>query len=489
MSPPSPPSSAETDGLVRVPISAAAIGASCRLPLVVLFLSAAVWLLIASVFGLIASIKFHAPGFLADYAWLTYGRVRPTGTNAMLYGFCLQVGLGVALWLLARLGRTTLAAPGLVLVGALCWNLGVAAGLLGILMGGSTGFENLEMPASAAALLFLGYLMIVVWGVLTFHQRREPQLYVSQWFLFAALFWFPWTYSTANLLLLGFQVRGMVQAMIAWWYSNNLLVVWLGLVGLAAVFYFVPKLTRRELHSRYLALLTFWMLILFGSWGGIPASAPVPAWMPVSSAVATVLGIVGIIAVALNVHATVVGKWSMLLAHPSLRFIGFGVIAFLVAGLSNAASAFSAVNQVTQFTWFTVASGLLHSYGFFAMVMFGAVYYIVPQLVGLEFPSPKLVRAHFWTAGAGILLFVLPLAWGGILQGLKLQHAEIPLIDIARGTLPFLRASTIGDLLMALGHLMFLVNLAALAFQFYRARAVSAWVDATMEIKPAEATL
>ena len=62
----------------------------------------------------------------------------------------------------------------------------------------------------------------------------------------------------------------MAQAVIAWWYSDNLLVVWLGLVGLAAVFYFVPKLTRRELHSRYLALLTFWMLILFGSWGGIP---------------------------------------------------------------------------------------------------------------------------------------------------------------------------------------------------------------------------
>ena len=95
---------------------------------------------------------------------------------------------------------------------------------------------------------------MVFWGVLTFHQRRERQLYVSQWFLFAALFWFPWIYSTANLLLLGFRARGMAQAVIAWWYSDNLLVVWLGLVGLAAIFYFVPKLTSRELHSRYLAL-------------------------------------------------------------------------------------------------------------------------------------------------------------------------------------------------------------------------------------------
>jgi len=453
-----------------------------------LFLSAAVWLLVASVFGLIASIKFHAPGFLADSACLTYGRVRPASANAMLYGFCLQAGLGVALWMLARLGRTMLAAPWLVIVGALCWNLGVAAGLLGILTGGSTGFENLEMPAYAASLVFLGYLMMVVWGVLTFHQRRERQLYVSQWFLFAALFWFPWTYSTANLLLLGFQVRGMAQAVIAWWYSYNLLVVWFGLIGLAAVFYFVPKLTSRDLHSRYLALLTFWMLILFGSWGGIPASAPVPAWMPASSVVATGLGVVTVISVFLNMRRTLGGKCLPFMSDPSLKFIGFGLVAFVIGGFASGIMAWPALGQLTLFTWFIPARDLLNSYGFFAMVMFGAVYYIAPQLVGRQFLSPKLVRAHFWIAAAGVLLFVVPLAVGGILQGLRLRHADIAFTDIAKGTLPFLRVSTMGDLLMALGHVLFLANLAGLVLQFYRARAVSAWKEATAEIQPAEAT-
>jgi cytochrome c oxidase cbb3-type subunit 1 len=445
------------------------------------------WLVLGSAFALVASIKFHVPEFLADSAWLTYGRVRPAGFNCMLYGFCLPAGLGVALWLLARLGRTRLVLPGLITAGAVCWNLGVAAGVGGILAGASTGFENLEMPSYAARLVFLGCLMIVVLAVLTFHQRRERQLFVSQWFLFAALFWFPWIYSTADLLLLTFQVRGMAQAVIAWWYSDNLLVVWLGLVGLATVFYFVPKLTGRDLHSRYLALLAFWMLILFGSWGGIPESAPVPAWMPILSAVARGLGVISIVAVALNVHGTLGGQGSKLMAHPSLRFIGFGLVAFIVAGLMSAVSAFSEVNQVTQFTWFTPAKGLLNAYGFFAMVMFGAVYYIVPQLLGLEFPSTKLVRAHFWIAAAGVLLFVVPLMAGGIVQGLKLQHPDIPFSDIARGTLPFLRASTTGDLLLALGHLMFLGNLAGLVIRFYRARAVSAWVAATTEIKTTEA--
>jgi cytochrome c oxidase cbb3-type subunit 1 len=487
ISSPSPPSSANPGGVARYPVAPAEIDASCRLPLVVLFLSAAVWLVIGSAFALIASIKFHAPDFLADSAWLTYGRVHPTSLNCMLYGFCLPAGLGVALWLLARLGRTRLALPGLVAAGAVCWNLGVAAGVGGILAGASTGFENLEMPPYAARLVFLGYLMIVLWAVVTFHQRRERQLFVSQWFLFAALFWFPWIYSTADLLLLTFRARGMAQAVIAWWYSNNLLVVWLGLVGLAAIFYFVPKLTGRELHSRYLALLTFWMLILFGSWGGIPEGASVPSWMPVLSAVATGLGVIPVVAVALNLHGTLGGQCSKLMAHPSLRFIGFGVVAFVVGGLMSAAGALSEVSHVAHFTWFTVARGLLNTYGFFVMVIFGAVYYIVPQLLGLEFLSARLVRAHFWTAAAGILLFVVPLAAGGIVQGFKLQHPNIPFTDIAHGTLPFLRASTMGDLLIALGHLMFLVNLAGLVIQFYRARAVSAWAAATAEIKTAEA--
>jgi cytochrome c oxidase cbb3-type subunit I len=472
---------------LRPPAVPGLIDASCRLPLVVLFLGAAVWLVIGSAFALMASLKFHAPGFLADSGWLTFGRVHSASLNCMLYGFCLPAGLGVALWLLARLGRTKLALPGLVAAGALCWNLGVALGISGILTGGTTGFENLEMPPYAARLVFLGYLMIVVWAVLTFHQRRERQLFVSQWFLFAALFWFPWIYSTADLLLFTFRVRGIAQAVIAWWYSDNLLVVWFGLVGLAAAFYFVPKLTGRELHSRYLALLTFWMLLLFGSWGGIPASAPVPAWLPVSSAIATGLGIIAIIAVALNVHATLGGQCSKLLAHPSLRFIGFGVVAFVVGGLMSAAGALSEVSRVTNFTWFTVARGALNSYGFFTMVSFGAIYYIVPQLMGLEFPSARLVRAHFWTAAAGVLLLVVPLAAGGVVQGLRLQQPNIPFNDIARGTLPFLRASTTGDLLIALGHFMFLANLAGLVIRFYRARARSAWASATVEIKPAEA--
>ena len=453
--------------------------ASCRIPLLALFVSAAVWLVIGSLFAIIASLKFHAPNILADCPFLTYGRVRPVANNCLLYGFCLQSAFGVALWLLARLGGAVFGHSWLVTVGAKLWNLGVTVGVLGILAGDATGFENLELPPYAALILFLGCLMIAVWSLLTFHQRRERQLYVSQWFLLAALFWFPWIYSTANLLLVTFPVRGAAQAVVSWWYSDNLLVVWFGLIGLAAIFYFIPLLTNRELRSRPLALFAFWALLLFGSWGGIPNSAPLPAWIPAISTVGMVLSGFSVLTVALNICGTLDGKWSILWAGPSLRFIGVGLMAFLITGLLNVACSFNPVSQITAFTWFTPAQSYLNVYGFLAMTLFGAIYYILPRLTGLEFPSPRLVRAHFWAATIGILFIVAPLAAGGIVQGFKFRNPNLPFMDILKSTLPFLRASSLGDLFLLVGHLMFLRNLVGMVKEFYRSRALSAYSAAT----------
>ena len=465
------------------------VSISCRLPLLVLFLSAAIWLVIGSVLALIASIKFHSPNFLADSAWLTYGRVRPAFTNSMLYGFCLQAGLGVELWLLARLGRAPLAQSGLITLGAALWNLGVTLGIAGVLAGDSTGFETLEMPRYAVVMLFLGYLLIGVWGALTFHQRRERGLFVSQWFVLAAVFWFPWIYSTAELLLVARPVRGVAQSVIAWWYADNLQVVWLGLVGLGAIFYFVPKLLERDLHSHYLALFTFWTLILFGSWGGVPGTAPVPTWLPTISSVATVFMGLAMLTVALNVYPTacaVLPKTSPSHSRgprpPVLSFMIFGTGAFIIAASMKIAAVLSDPKPVLHFTWFSTAQNQLHFYGFFAMVMFGAIYYILPQLMGLEFPRPKLVRVHLWLAAGGIVLIVLPLAIGGIVQGLTLANPAIAFLDVSKTSLHFLRVSTIGDLLLLLAQLVFLVNLAGLTVSFYRVRAAAAVAAMTADL-------
>src|SRR5262245_23660336 len=198
------------------------IDSSCRLPLFVLFGGAATWLVLSSVFSLIASLKFHGPAMFASHAWLSYGRAYPAWSHLLVYGFCIPAGLGVCLWLLARLGRVELARPWLIAFSAKLWHFGVLVGLVAILAGQTTGYEWFELPRYAAVILFIAFVMITVWAFVTYSRRTVEALYPSHWFILAALFWFPWIFSTAILLLQFFPMRGVVQAAVNWWYAGNL---------------------------------------------------------------------------------------------------------------------------------------------------------------------------------------------------------------------------------------------------------------------------
>jgi cytochrome c oxidase cbb3-type subunit 1 len=469
-------------------VSTTEIDASCRVPLFTLFVSGAVWLVIASVFGLIASLKFHNPGFLSHCPCLTYGRVHPVATNALLYGFAMQAGLGVSLWIIARMGQTAVVQPWLIAVGGKLWNLGLTVGVLAILAGDTSGFENLEMPRYAVVFLFLGYLLIAFWSLVTLHNRRERALGPSQWFLIAALFWFPWIYFTANYLLLSHTpVRGVTQAIVDWWYSGNLNMVWFGLVGLASIFYMIECLMNRALSSRYLAIFTFWTIIFFASWSGVPRSASVPAWIPTLSAVATILTLVTVLSVMVNICQTC-GRGCSKTEKPTAgKFISFGTMAFVVSWLMDVAGAIPQISSFTNFTWFTVAQWQLSIFGFFAMTMFGAIYYIVPQVTGIEWPCTKSVRRHYWLAAAGIILITLPLAIGGVVEGFNWHNANMTNVEVAKNALNFLRISTLGELLILVGNLLLLLNLTGLSVRYYKTHFVPVYKDAIAELKPAEA--
>jgi cytochrome c oxidase cbb3-type subunit 1 len=435
-----------------------------------LFAGAVVWLFIASLLGLLNSLKFHAPGFLAGEAYLSYGRVHAAQNAAFLYGFGVPAALGLGLWLLCRLGRAVLAGPAMVFIGAILWNIAVALGAAAILCGGSTGFDSFEMPAWCAPLLFLAYLFIGVCALLTFHQRQEGRLYPSQWFVVGSLFWFPWIFSTAVLVLLCVPARGVLQASIAWWYAHNLDTVFLGFAGLASAFYFIPKLLSRSLHSHYQAALAFWTLALFGSWGGMPDGAPLPSWIISLAVVGTVLTAVPILAVATNFYQTVRQDLGALDADPTLRFTYVGLIFWVIAGAQQIVGVLPSVSSITDFTWFGVAQKELFHYGFFALTVFGALYYIVPRLLGLENSAwhPRLLKLHFYLTFLGVLISYLSLLVAGVGQGILLANAANSFPDVMRRTMMPLRVSTVGDLFVVAGTVLFLLNFAGVLVQSCR---------------------
>jgi cytochrome c oxidase cbb3-type subunit 1 len=468
------------------PVSATEISTSCRVPLFVLFVSAAVWLVVASVLGMLGSMTFHAPDMFANCPALSFGRVHPAATNAFLYGFVIQAGLGVSLWLLAQTGETKVVQPWVIAFAGKLLNIGVALGLIGIFIGDSTGFENLEMPHYGGWFVWLGILVITICSLFTLHARRERSLGPVQWFLLAAMFWLPWIFSTARLLLVWWPARGVVQSLIAWWFSANFTYVWLSLIGLATAFHFIPKLMSKPLQSRELVIFAFWTLLLFGTWTGIPSSAPVPVWMPTLSSLATMLTIIPVLGVALMVFQTCGRGCEGKQNPPPGKFFAFAAMMFLVAGVARALTGLPEVSAVTNFTWFNVAQSQLFTYGFFSMVMFGAIYLIVPQVTGIEWPFAGLVRVHFWLAAIGMLLFAIPLAIGGVVQGLKLNNPTIPFLDIAKATLMYFRISTLGELFILLGHVLLAGNLAVLSLRYYKTHFVPTYESMLVEPEEVE---
>ena len=439
----------------------AEIDASTSGTVLLFFLAGMAWLLVGTLFALIASYKLHSPEFLNQYAWLTFGRIRTAHLNAVIFGFSAEVAVGVVLWLMCRLCRVPLMAQSVINAAAVFWNVGLVIGIGGILRGDTTGIEYLELPKYATPILFVAFALIAVWTIVVFRFRRERHLYVSQWYILAAVLWFPWLYSTAQLLLVLEPARGTVQAAVNWWFGHNVLGLWFTPIGLAAIYYFLPKVIGRPIHSYYLSVLGFWTLALFYNWNGFHhlVGGPFPAWMITISIVASVMMIIPVVSTAINHHFTMVGHFGKLKYSPTLRFIVFGAVSYTISSLQGVLSSVRWFSEVAHFTHHTVAHAHWGMYAFFTMTMFGSMYYILPRITQREWPSERLISLHFWCTALGIILYVAPLSYGGWLQGKAMLNATTPFLEVVQGTLPWLKIRTVSGLLLALGHVAFFVNL------------------------------
>ncbi|HEY1170622.1 MAG TPA: cbb3-type cytochrome c oxidase subunit I [Verrucomicrobiae bacterium] len=476
-----------TEAVCTPEVTPAQIDASCRVPLLLIFVSSAAWLVISSILGLIASVKMHSPTLLADCRFFTFGHVQAAAFNTLLYGFIAQAAIGVMLWLIARLGRTTLVGGGFAAVGAIFWNLGVTLGLIGIMIGDGSGYEWFEFPKYAAGVLLGAYFLMGLVGGFTFASRKNEEMYPSQWFLLAALFWFPWTYATAVALIHWSPVAGVMQSIVHQWFAHNFVTVWLGSIGIATAFYFVPKISGKPLASYSYALVTFWFLLIFGGMGGMHHGMPVPAWLPSLSTVMAFLLIGPVLAFILNLQKTLFDGDGGLPKSIVLNFIIGGSVALLAGSLMKAVGSIPYINDYTYFTYFTTAQSKLFLLGFASLILLGAVYHIVPQVTGMEWPFEGAIKAHFYLAVAGTLFIVVPLAIGGVMQGGKLASTA-NFGDVTKAAMMAFRPSTLGDLLWLFGSMALLANIKLLIFRMVKANVVCCVCD-SKTAKTREATV
>jgi cytochrome c oxidase cbb3-type subunit 1 len=427
-------------------------------PLVFFFLCCAfAWLLVASAAGLTASIKLHAPDWLVSHAWLTFGRIRTIHLNAVAYGWAPMAGLGLAIFIIPRLLKTQLVGAPFAFLGAALWNAALIAGLGAIALGVGDGMEWLEIPWQIDVLFVLGGALIGMPLVLTLLNRKVDHLYVSVWYIGCALFWFPVLFLVANIPDLH---KGVQQATMNWWFGHNVLGLFYTPLALGIIYYFLPKIIGKPIQSYNLSLLGFWGLAFFyGQVGGHHLiGGPVPGWLVTMSIVQSMMMIIPVLAFTLNQHQTLKGQLAALRSSPTLRFIGFGGLMYTACSIQGSFEALRSMNQITHFTHYTVGHAHLGLYGFVSMVFFGGIYFVVPRITRLEWPSPTLISAHFWLASAGITVYFLSLTGGGWLQGLAMLDGSRPFMESVTLTLPYLKGRTVGGALMVLGHLVFVTH-------------------------------
>lgn len=438
---------------------------SSTLPCLVLFGSAVFWLIFASLAGLISSLKLHNPDFMTHSMMFTFGVLRTIHLNLVAYGWAPLGVLGLAMWMLPRLLHTPLVGGGFAILGAGIWNLGLIGGIVALANGYSEGLEWLEIPWQVGVLFAAGGMMIGLSMVFTLLMNKVDHLYVSVWYIGAALFWFPVLYIVAKMPGLHF---GIEQATTNWWFAHNVLGLFYTPLSIAAVYYFLPKVIGRPVHSYNLSLLGFWTLAFFyGQVGGHHLiGGPVPEWLLTLSIVQSMMMLIPVVAFSLNQHLTLKGHFQALKYSPTLRFIVFGAMMYTVASVQGSFEALRSLNAITHFTHFTVAHAHLGMYGFVSMVIFGGIYFVLPQILNFSWPYPKLIAWHFWLVVAGFGVYMISLMTGGVLQGLALQDAAKPFIDSVTVTLPWLKGRSAGGALMVAGHLIF-------AFHFFSMAALA----------------
>ena len=422
-----------------------AVNLSCRGPVLFLAFSAIAWLLVYSLFAMLSGAKVHASGMMADSAWLSYGRILPAADLALQFGFLVQLGLGISAWVLSHRGKTVLVDGGYLYLGGIVWNLGVTLGFIGILSGHASGLEGLAVPGHVLPFLFTGFVLIGVSLVQTNNRRTDMEMSPAQWFIFAATVWLPWVLGAAYLLIHFFDAKGVMANIIDWWFIHNFTKVYLTFVALGVMGHFSMSLTGREVIGRGYAVFAFWVLLLFGSVGGVSPGAPVPAWLPALSTVTAVFYFAGVVAIWHVLRQT--QKRAVLIDEDdpgSFNLMRLALMIFATVSVIDVCFAFPELGSSAEFTTFGPAFDKLYQLGFVGLALLGALYHIFPRLAGVTF-CPRLCKIQTLAYILGVLGATLPSALGGLMSG-----------DAELGS-GFYFAS-VGDLLLLLASFVLFLN-------------------------------
>ena len=432
-----------------------------------------VWGIVGMLVGVIIAAQLLWPELNFDIPYLSYGRLRPLHTNAVIFAFGGSALFAASYYVVQRTCQTRLFAGGLAAFTFWGWQLIIVGAAISLPLGYTSGKEYAELEWPIDILITLVWVAYAVVFFGTIVKRRVKHIYVANWFFGSYILTIAVLHlvNSAEIPFSYFKsysaYAGVQDAMIQWWYGHNAVGFFLTTSFLGMMYYFIPKQAERPIYSYRLSIVHFWALAFTYMWAGPHhlAYTSLPDWAQSLGMVFSLILLAPSWGGMVNGIMTLSGAWYKLRTDPILKFMVVSLSFYGMSTFEGSMMSIRTVNALSHYTDWTV--GHVHSgaLGWVAMISFGMLYYLIPRLWGREkMYSTRLIEVHFWVATIGVVLYIASMWIAGVMQGLMWRATEADgtltysFVEGVKASYPFYTIRLLGGALYFLGMVLMAYN-------------------------------
>ncbi|MCP5477854.1 MAG: cytochrome-c oxidase, cbb3-type subunit I [Rhodanobacteraceae bacterium] len=432
-----------------------------------------VWGIVGMLVGVYIAAQLYWPSLNFDIPWLSYGRLRPLHTNAVIFAFGGSALIGTSLYVVQRTSHARLISDKLAAFVFWGWQAVIVLAAITLPLGitQSKEYAELEWPIDLLITAVWVSYAVVFFG--TIAKRRVKHIYVANWFYGAFIITIALLHIVNNIaipvgLTKSYPVySGAVDAMVQWWYGHNAVGFFLTAGFLGMMYYYVPKQVGRPIYSYRLSIVHFWALIAIYMWAGphhLQYTA-LPDWAQSLGMVFSLILLAPSWGGAINGVMTLSGAWYKLRTDPIIKFLIVSISFYMMSTFEGPMMSIKTVNSLSHYTDWTI--GHVHSgaLGWVAMITIGSTYAMLPRLLGLkEMWSVRLVDTHFWIHTIGVVFYIAAMWIAGVMQGLMWRATDddgtltYTFVESLKATYPYYLGRFLGGVMILSGMLIMAWN-------------------------------
>ncbi|MFL6582813.1 MAG: cytochrome-c oxidase, cbb3-type subunit I [Burkholderiales bacterium] len=432
-----------------------------------------VWGIVGMAVGVLIAAELMFPDLTEGISWLSYGRLRPLHTNAVIFAFGGCALFATSYYVVQRTCHVRLFSDRLAAFTFWGWQAVIVLAAITLPLGITTSKEYAELEWPIDVLITLVWLSYAAVFFGTLAKRRISHIYVANWFFGAFILTVALLHvvNSAEIPVTFWKsysaYAGVQDAMVQWWYGHNAVGFFLTAGFLGIMYYFVPKQADRPIYSYRLSVVHFWALIFTYMWAGphhLHYTA-LPDWTQSLGMVFSLILLAPSWGGMINGIMTLSGAWHKLRTDPILKFLVVSLSFYGMATFEGPMMSIKTVNSLSHYTDWTVGHVHAGALGWVAFISIGSLYYMIPKLFGrAEMFSVRLITAHFWIATIGVVLYIAAMWIAGVMQGLMWRAVNVDgtltytFVESVKATYPFYAIRLLGGILFLAGMLLMAYN-------------------------------